>query len=212
MTGHTASTHRIVQTGKGQVIVSSFCNPEYIREFDFDSRFGIYPRYKSLYTRRESLEVMAADPDANIVLATSKDKHIVGFGLLVHPEPEDRWYRIGRDIMMELKAIEISRDWRSCGLTRPIMDQLMSHPHLEDRIVYLVGYSWTWDLDGTGESAQEYRKKLFHIFEPFGFREQQTNDPNICLKPENMLMARIGSRISEKIRNRFKWLRFGVEE
>jgi len=75
----------------------------------------------------------------------------------------------------------------------------------------LVFRSLNVDLDGSAQSAQEYRRKLFQLFEPFGFQEFQTNDPNICLKPENMLMARIGSRISSQLQNQFKWLRFGVD-
>ena len=77
-------------------------------------------------------------------------------------------------------------------------------------IVYMVGYSWTWDLDGTGKSAPAYRNILISLFEPFGFQEYQTNEPNICLKPENLFMAHIGRDVSEENQKIFKWLRFGV--
>ena len=77
-------------------------------------------------------------------------------------------------------------------------------------IAYMVGYSWTWDLDGTGKTAQEYRNILLHLFSPHGFIEMQTNEPNICLKPENLFMARVGGNLPDKILQEFKWLRFGV--
>ena len=48
------------------------------------------------------------------------------------------------------------------------------------------------------------------LFEPFGFQEYETNEPNLCLKPENIFMARIGARVSAEDQNRFKWLRFGM--
>jgi acetoin utilization protein AcuA len=48
------------------------------------------------------------------------------------------------------------------------------------------------------------------LFEPSGFQELQTNEPNICLKPENLFMARIGQRVSPGNQKKFKWLRFGV--
>ncbi|MEW6260251.1 MAG: N-acetyltransferase [Thermodesulfobacteriota bacterium] len=205
------SVQRVVSTAKGDILMESFCSAERIEACTLDPQFGVYARYKSLYTRKESLVQLAGTEGANIVLALTQNSHIIGFGLLVHPEPDERWFRVGPGVMIELKAIEVCRDWRSTGIARQIVEMLLSHPRLEDMIVYLVGYSWTWDLDGTGKSAQEYRQMLFGLFEPFGFREFQTNEPNICLKPENMLMARIGARVSADIQNRFKWIRFGVE-
>jgi acetoin utilization protein AcuA len=87
---------------------------------------------------------------------------------------------------------------------------MTADPIVEEMIVYMVGYSWTWDLDGTRKSAQAYRNMMIRLFEPFGFQELQTNEPNICLKPENLFMGRIGERVSDEMRTRFKWLRFGV--
>jgi len=186
MSDQFPSEQRVIHTRNGKITIRSFCTPEMIRECTFESQFGIYPRYKSLYTRRESLESLAREPGANIVLAVTEERHIVGFGLLVHPDPDERWSRLGHGVMIELKAIEICRDWRSTGIAKPIVEMMLTHPRIEDMIVYLVGYSWTWDLDGSAQSAQEYRRKLFQLFEPFGFQEFQTNDPNICLKPENI--------------------------
>jgi acetoin utilization protein AcuA len=40
--------------------------------------------------------------------------------------------------------------------------------------------------------------------------EYQTNEPNICLKPENVFMGRIGKKVSLEGQNDFKWLRFGM--
>jgi acetoin utilization protein AcuA len=51
---------------------------------------------------------------------------------------------------------------------------------------------------------------LIKLFEPFGFLEYQTNEPNLCLKSENIFMGRIGDRVSKEIQNKFKWLRFGI--
>ena len=104
----------------------------------------------------------------------------------------------------------MARDWRSTGISKALIRLLLDHPLIEDKIVYLVGYAWTWDLDGTGKSAQQYRYMLIKLFEPFGFVEYQTNEPNICLKPENVFMGRIGNKISEKTRQEFKWLCFGI--
>jgi acetoin utilization protein AcuA len=198
------------QTAKGDICIRAFCTPEEIRQFSFDGQFGTHAHYKSLYTRRESLEKNAVDPDANVVLALENCDHIVGYGVLAHPDPGERWPQLGPGLMMEVKAIEVVRSWRSCGIAPGLIKMMLTHPRIEDQIVYLVGYSWTWDLDGSGKTAQQYRQMMIKLFEPFGFQELQTNEPNICLRPENIFMGRIGSNVSPEVQKQFKWLRFGI--
>jgi len=198
-------------TPRGRVRIGSFFSADRIRRLRFDSQFGSHAHFKSLYTRRESLERNAESPEANVTLALAEGGHIIGFGVLVPPEPEERWAKMGGNLAMEVKAIEVCRDWRSHGISREIIRMLIAHPRIEEKIAYMVGYSWTWDLEGTGLSAQAYRTMLVRIFEPFGFRELPTNEPNVCLKPENVFMGRVGSRVSGEARERFKWLRFGLD-
>ena len=197
-------------TDRGNISIRSFCTPDQIRRYTFNEKFGTHAHYKSLYTRRESLEINAQQPDANVTLALTNDDLIIGFGVLAYPDADERWSRLESQIMIEVTAIEVARDWRSTGLARDIIRMLLDHPLIETRIVYLVGYAWTWDLDGTGKSAQEYRNMLIKLFEPFGFLEYQTNEPNICLKPENVFMGRIGQTVTEETRKEFKWLCFGI--
>ena len=86
----------------------------------------------------------------------------------------------------------------------------IAHPQIENKIGYMVGYSWTWDLEGMKKTAEDYRRMLIRVFEPLGFQEYPTNEPNISLRAENLFMCRVGTNISESIRNRFNWLRFGI--
>lgn len=200
----------IWNTLKGDVRVRSFCDPAEIKTYTFDDQFGTHAHYKSLFTRRESLEINAAMPDANVVLAVSRINHIIGFGVLAYPDPDERWAELGPGIMMEVKALEVARDMRSAKLGHGLIEMMLDHPLIEDKIVYLVGYSWTWDLEGNNLTALQYRQMMIGLFEPFGFQEYQTNEPNICLKPENIFMGRIGKNISPEMQSNFKWLRFGV--
>ena len=197
-------------TPNGNLRVKSFCTPEQVRQFVFDSEFKTYAQYRSIYTKRESLEEKAADPDANVTLAVSSSNHIVGFGVLDFPDPDDRWVKLGPRRMMEVKVVEVCRSWRSSRIGGVILKLLLTHPGIEDMIVYLVGYSWTWDLDGSGMTAQQYRRMLVRLYEKYGFMEYETNEPNVCLKPENFFMARVGQNISPEDRTRFKWLRFNI--
>jgi acetoin utilization protein AcuA len=112
--------------------------------------------------------------------------------------------------MIEVRAIEVCRSRRSGKIAGGILKKMLDYPQVKDKIVYMVGYSWTWDLDWTKKTAREYRRMLINLFEPQGFQEYQTNEPNICLKPENLFMGRIGKNISQVIQDRFKWLRFGL--
>ena len=206
----TFSKENIFPTPKGDIRIHSFCRPEKIKQYEFDRQFGIFDDFKSLYTQRESLTKSAANEDTNVVLAVAGTKDIVGYGVLDYPDAGERWAELGPQIMMEVKAIEVCRTWRSAGIAHRIMDLMLVHPQIEDKIIYLVGYSWTWDLAGTDISAGQYRQKLVDLFQAHGFQEYETNEPNVCLKSENFFMGRIGKNISQMIKDRFKWLRFGL--
>ena len=208
---NTYAQHEIfISTALGELRIRSFCTPDEIRQLSFDRQFGTHAHYRSLYTKRESLERKAEQPDTSVVLAIADSKRIVGFGVLAYPDPEERWAQLEPNLMLEVNAIEVSREWRSKKVARGIVQMMNVHPKIEDKVAYFVGYSWTWDLDGNRMTAQQYRQMMSRLFEPFGFEEYQTNEPNICLKPENIFMARIGKNVSKELQNRFKWLRFGM--
>jgi acetoin utilization protein AcuA len=201
----------VTPTSKGEITLKSFCTPEDIRACTFDRQFVKYARYKSLYTKKESLEREAAEKDANVVLALAPETHIIGFGVLTYPHPDERWHKVGPEVMMEIAALEVCRSWRGVKLAKTMAGMLLTHPQVENKIVYFVGYAWTWDLEGTRLSAQEYRTIIIKVFEPYNFRIYQTNEPNICLKTENIFMCRIGKNISPEIEKRFKWVRFNID-
>ena len=197
-------------TPVGLIHIRSFCTPDEIQAYRFDDQFGTHAQYKSIYTKRETLEKHASKTDANVVLALTETEQIIGFGVFSHPEADERWTELGPGMMMEVKAVEVSRSLRSCKIAGDLLRLMLTHPTIERMIAYMVGYSWTWDLDGSGMNAQQYRNMLIRLFNPHGFIELQTNEPNICLKPENLFMGRIGSQVSDQVRQDFKWLRFGV--
>jgi len=208
--GKICSQEILLTVPRGEVRIRSFCSPAEIRQCSFDRRFAFHAHYKSFYTSREPLEKSAEQPDANIVLALAEQNHIIGYGVLAYPDPGERWANLGPEIMMEVAAIEVCRSWRSRKIAPAILKMMVVHPRIEEKIVYMVGYSWTWDLNGTRKTAQQYRQILINLFKPHGFQAYQTNEPNVCLKPENLFMCRVGNNISQVILERFKWLRFGL--
>ncbi len=199
-----------VPTAKGDVRIRSFCKPDDIRQYDFDSEFKAGADYKSIYTQKKSLVENAQHPDANVVLALARPQRIIGFGVLAYPDSGERWSELGSQIMMEIKAIEVARSWRYAGIASAILKMVIDYPQVEEKIFYMVGYCWTWDLKATKKTAREYRAMLMNLFARHGFQEYQTNDANVCLKPENVFMCRMGLNISKTNKDRFKWLRFGL--
>ena len=197
-------------TPAGAIQIRSFCTPSEIQSYRFDDQFGTHAQYKSIYTKRETLEKHAGKTNANVVLALRESQQIVGFGVFSHPEPDERWSELGPGVMMEIKAVEVIRNLRAFKIAGDLVRLMLEHPRIEQMIAYMVGYSWTWDLDGSGLNAQQYRNMLIRLFNPNEFIELQTNESNICLKPENLFMGRIGSAVPETVRKDFKWLRFGV--
>jgi acetoin utilization protein AcuA len=202
------STDILQPTHRGEVRIRIAPSATEIRSYQFDPQFGTHAHYRSLYTRRKSLEEQVGVPGTRVALALADDTHIIGFGVLADPDTDDRWSRLGPGLMTEVKVIEICRDWRSAGIAGGILEKILAAPDLEGKIVYMVGYSWTWDLDGTAMTAQQYRMILIRLFGGFGFKEFQTNEPNICLKPENLFMARVGEKVPAEVRTNFKWLLF----
>lgn len=194
----------------GPIQIRSFCTPDEIQTYRFDDQFTTHAQYKSIYTKRETLVHHAEAALANVVLALTESRQIVGFGVFSHPDADERWAELGPGIMMEIRAIEVCRRFRSCKIAGDLLCLMLSHPNIEQMIAYMVGYSWTWDLDGSGLTVQQYRNMLIHLFSPHQFLELQTNEANICLKPENLFMGRVGSHVSHRVCQDFKLLRFGL--
>lgn len=192
------------------VKIRSFCSPEEIETLSFNPPSVHENHYRPLVTKNDILMKTAAHKDANVVLAIQDSANIVGMGMLDHPSPEDRWSKVGNLLMMEVSIIEVLRSFRKQGLAGKILNLTVDHPMANERIFYMVGYSWTWDLDGHGGAVMDYRNTLIHLFSAEGFKIFQTNEPNVLLRPENLFMARIGEEVPKETVNRFKLARFDL--
>jgi acetoin utilization protein AcuA len=198
--------------GEGGITIRSFCSPDQIELLSLKETFVESGQYNPILSKKESLIDAAMQPDANVTLAYSEDKKIIGISILRYPHPDERWSKIEDRVMMEVSVLEISCMWRLRGISQKLLGLLLDHPLREDRIMYMVGYSWTWDISGTGKSVIEYRNLLINLFSHFGFGTYPTNEPNVMMRPENLFMARIGANISENIRKRFKLIRFNLND
>jgi hypothetical protein len=66
-----------------------------------------------------------------------------------------------------------------------------------------LGLSWHWDYAGLGMSPFQYREMIARLFAAHGFGEYLTSKPNIRMDRANILVARLGSRLTEASNNRF---------
>lgn len=198
-----------LETPEGKLSVATFASFEDISRLKFDRQFGEHTGFRSLYTRGESLMMRSCEEEVNVVLAVQENT-IVGFGLLACPDPGQRWAGLGPRKVMEVKAIEVVRGLRNSGLGKVLVQGMLSYPEVEKRILFLVGYTWIWDLAGSGLTGSQYHQMMVRLFQPFGFTECPTNEPNVCLDPDNLFMCRTGKNVSDRLKDDFKWLSFGV--
>ncbi len=199
-------------TRAGVITIGSYCDPEALGSLSMERSFSGFANYHPIVSSKASLARAAAEPDANVTLAVFKDRLIVGFAVLRYPGSSERWNRVGNGVMMEVSVIEVSRPWRSMGISGQLLGFLINHPAQAAHIYYMVGYSWTWDLDGADLSPIEYRNMMIRLFSGQGFKTYQTNEPNVMMRPENLFMARIGADISNELQTRFKLVRFNMDK
>ncbi len=198
-------------TPKGRVTILSFCGQEQLQELTMAGAFPEYACYSPIISRRETLVQIASQKESNVTVAFSEDGRVVGLAVLDFPAAGERWLRVGEKVMMEVAAVEVSRAYRSQGISRCLLHRIVDHPFREKRIFYMVGYSWTWDLDGTGLDPMAYRSMMVRLFAKEGFQTLQTNEPNVMMRPENLFMARIGSEVGDDRKLRFKRVRFNMD-
>ena len=198
-----ASRTADLTTPKGLVHIRTRCSPDFADSLELDEGLGVFPQYRSIIRDKDTLKEIAALEDANMVIAYNEDGKIVGYVAFSYPSPLERWCKNGHGLLYELGSIEVSRGWRRLGLAKKMLEIALEDDEWEDKILFITGFSWHWDMQGTGLPKSNYRNMLMHIFQPFGFRHFYTTEPNIIMDSANMLMARIGARVSDEARERF---------
>jgi acetoin utilization protein AcuA len=193
----------------GALSIASRCPPGFFEGLELDPGLGRFAHYSSMIQKLDVFEKVAREKDGRVYLALVDGKLIVGYAACYYPGPDQRWSKLG-ELMYEMGAIEVSRNFRKHGLAKEIFHSIMDDDFFEDKIAYMNGFSWHWDLEGTGLSMIEYRKMMLGFLRTNGFQDCYTNEPNIALREENFFMVRIGSRVSEEDKARFRNLRFGI--
>ncbi len=198
-----------INTTRGQVDIDSDLTFDHLFKLTLAHDFQNDSLCKSIFTKKENLQRVLGN-GGKVALAILEMKTIVGFATLDFPNPKERWGSINGKSVMELNAVEVIPELRKYRIAQYLLKQLMDGSELEQKILYLVSYKWIWDLDQTNLSAHVYRNILIRLFGEFGFKESTTNEPNVCLKKENIFMVRIGKDVTTALQEDFKWARFGL--
>jgi acetoin utilization protein AcuA len=199
------------ETVRGMLSFSVKYPPEFLSRLKFDAGMGNFTHYSSIIRKLETFQKVAAGKDGKVVLAIGDSETIVGYIACWYPDQGERWSKLG-ELIYELAAIEVSRNFRRLGIARQMIATVLSQDFFEDKISYISSFVWHWDLDGTVLTPAMYRKMMVNLMEGYGFQECYTNEPNVAIKRENLFMARIGSRVSKRDMTRFRNLRFGLTE
>ena len=200
----------IAETNCGPIAICGTCRPALFKNLQVDAGLGHFSHYSSIIQRLEDFETIALLPGGRVTLGVEDPNIIVGYCVGSYPDSQDRWAALG-DLMYELAAVEVSRNYRGCKLGEKLLGMTMNDDFFEDKIAYMCGYSWHWDLEGKGMSAAQYRSMMKHLYGKFGFREVYTNEPNITLRAENIMMIRVGLRVTPEDQMKFRHLRFGMK-
>jgi acetoin utilization protein AcuA len=141
---------------------------------------------------------IAERPDCALTLAYTATGIIVGQVTLA---PLDHWWH-DTEKAYEI-AVEVSTGWRRMGIAHQLLSLALEFESLEESLILAMGLSWHWDYAGLGISSFQYRELIARLFAAYGFSEYLTSEPNIRMDPANILVARLGSRLSEESISRF---------
>jgi acetoin utilization deacetylase AcuC-like enzyme/GNAT superfamily N-acetyltransferase len=192
----TPSRSKVMETRKGQVLLRDFCPPSFVERLKADDGLRAFAR---LPEREHRLLVgIAKSPDCALALAHTPAGEIVGEVTLA---PGDAWWD-GIENVYEV-AIEVSSNWRSMGIAKGLLAFALELDALEDMILFAIGLSWHWDIEGLGITVYRYRQLIASLFVSQGFVEYPTTEPNVNMEPGNILLARIGSRVDQRLASQF---------
>ncbi len=201
----TPSRSKVIETkaglhhpldGAGQVLLRDFCPPSFVERLRADDGLRAFAR---LPEREHRLLLgIAKSPDCALTLAYTPIGEIIGEVTLA---PGDAFWD-GIEHVYEV-AIEVSSNWRGMGIAKEMLAFAIELDALEDMILFAMGLSWHWDVEGLGITVYRYRQLIASLFASQGFVEYPTTEPNVRMEPGNILLARVGNRVDQRVASQF---------
>ncbi|SFH11391.1 acetoin utilization protein AcuA [Desulfotomaculum arcticum] len=177
-------------TSKGPVVIEGPVSTDYVESLGIIKSLN---NFRNAKRQKEALGHIAGLPDGMVYIARH-DNEIIGYVLFHYPNQYSRWVKHPR--ILELGAIEISREWQRRGLAKAILAEAFKNPVLEDYIIITTEFYWHWDIRNSGLDVWGYQRMLKNVFGSVGFKRRRTDDPEILEHQANMLMVRVGNNVS----------------
>lgn len=190
------SRTRTLPTRDGPILLRDFCPPSVVERLKPDSGLKSFARIPE--REHQLLLGISRSPDCALTLAHTPAGVIVGEVTIA---PADEWWE-GIENLYEV-AIEVSSNWRSLGIAHSMLAFSLELDALEDMILFAIGLSWHWDIEGLRISVYRYRELISRLFGSQGFVEYPTTEPNVSMEPANVLLARIGKRVDKRVSSQF---------
>jgi acetoin utilization deacetylase AcuC-like enzyme/GNAT superfamily N-acetyltransferase len=192
----TPSRSKVIETRTGEVLLRDFCPPSFVERLRPDDGLRAFARLPD--REYQLLLGISKSPDCALTLAYTPSGEIIGEVTLA---PADAFWD-GIENVYEV-AIEVSSNWRGMGVARQLLAFALELDALEDMILFAIGLSWHWDTQGLGITVHRYRQIIVNLFASQGFVEYPTTEPNVSMEPGNVLLARIGSRVDQRVASQF---------
>lgn len=190
------------QTPKGVIYIEGPCPSFYLADLTMNDKLT---NFRPPEKQREALMMIADLPQGMIYIARN-DEEIVGYITFHPPDDCSRWIKHPR--VLELGGIEVSSDWRRCKIAECMLKVAFSNPVLENYIVITMEICWHWDTANTNLDIWSYQRTLTKLFGTINMKRVPTDDPDIIEHPANVLMARVGQRISNHDIALFEGMKF----
>ena len=190
------SRSKILETPEGPILLRDFCPPSLVERLKADQGLHAFARLPE--REHQLLLNIAKSPDCALALAHTPTGEIVGEVTIA---PADEWWE-GIENLYEV-AVEVSSNWRGLGIANNLLSFALELDAREDMIFFAIGLSWHWDAEDLGISIYRYRELIARLFRSQGFVEYPTTEPNVSMEPANVLLARIGSRVDQRVASQF---------
>jgi acetoin utilization protein AcuA len=200
---------REIDSPKGRILIENYYPADKLDRLEVDDGIKMFSRHHPDRQKQALLNV-ARSEEGNVVTAVKGDDLVAYIGIH-HSSEKERWGKPGYDWLFEFGAIEVSADYREIGLADGMLAVTFEDPFYEDKIMLTTGFTWHWDLEGTGMNKMEYHDLGVRLFGKYGFMEMATDEPNIQMDNANLFMVRIGRDSSFSRYQKFATLLFANE-
>lgn len=198
-----------LNTEDGGIQVENYISWRKLKKVEIEE--GIYMFSRGNPERQREALINVSKMNGGNIITGVKGNQLISYIGIHHPMDRQRWGRPGYDWLYELGAIEVSRNYRSIGLGGAMMEVAFQDPVYDGAIVFTTGFTWHWDLEGSGLDKMEYRIMGAKLFSRYGFVEMETDEPNVSMDSANIFMVRVGKDVPFSRKRQFASLLFTDE-